>query len=31
MKTGMRVKPRWRKETTGEIRDIECFEPEAAK
>jgi uncharacterized OB-fold protein len=31
MRTGMRVKPRWRKETAGEIRDIECFEPEAAK
>jgi uncharacterized protein len=29
MKTGMRVKPRWRAERTGHILDIECFEPEA--
>lgn len=29
MATGMRVRPRWRRETVGEIRDIECFEPEA--
>jgi uncharacterized OB-fold protein len=29
MATGMRVRPRWRAETSGEIRDIECFEPEA--
>lgn len=29
MKTGMRVKPRWRAQTRGEILDIECFEPEA--
>jgi hypothetical protein len=29
MKTGMRVKPRWRSERTGHILDIECFEPEA--
>ena len=28
MSTGMRVKPRWRVERTGEIHDIECFEPE---
>ena len=28
MSTGMRVRPRWRKETKGEIHDIECFEPE---
>ncbi len=28
MATGMRVRPRWRRETVGEIRDIECFEPE---
>jgi uncharacterized OB-fold protein len=28
MSTGMRVRPRWRRETVGEIRDIECFEPE---
>lgn len=27
MKTGMRVKVRWAKETVGHIRDIECFEP----
>jgi len=29
MKTGLRVRPRWRNETTGMITDIECFEPEA--
>lgn len=29
MKTGMRVKPRWRAERRGEIGDIECFEPES--
>lgn len=28
MKTGMRVKPRWREERVGEIRDLACFEPE---
>lgn len=28
MRTGMRVKARWRAERTGEIHDIECFEPE---
>jgi uncharacterized OB-fold protein len=28
MATGMRVRPRWRGQTRGEIRDIECFEPE---
>ena len=28
MATGMRVVPRWRAETGGGIRDIECFEPE---
>ena len=27
MATGMRVRPRWRVETTGSIHDIECFEP----
>ena len=27
MKTGMRVRPRWRAETVGHIQDIECFEP----
>jgi len=29
MRTGMRVRPRWRAETRGEIADIACFEPEA--
>jgi uncharacterized OB-fold protein len=28
MATGMRVRARWRPETEGSIRDIECFEPE---
>ncbi len=28
MKTGMRVRPRWRDERAGHILDIECFEPE---
>jgi uncharacterized OB-fold protein len=28
LRTGMRVVPRWRAETRGEIGDIECFEPE---
>ncbi len=28
MRTGMRVRVRWREETVGEIRDIVCFEPE---
>jgi len=28
MATGMRVRVRWRDETTGEIADITCFEPE---
>lgn len=28
MKTGMRVKARWRAERKGLITDIECFEPE---
>jgi uncharacterized OB-fold protein len=28
MRTGLRVRPRWRAQTNGEIRDIECFEPE---
>lgn len=28
MRTGMRVRPRWRAERRGEIHDIECFEPE---
>ncbi len=30
MKTGMRVRARWRPERTGEIADLACFEPEAA-
>ena len=30
MTTGMRVRPRWREVTKGEIHDIECFEPEDA-
>ncbi len=29
MRTGMRVKVRWRAERSGGVRDIECFEPEA--
>ena len=28
MATGMRVRVRWRAERTGELHDIECFEPE---
>ena len=28
MSTGMRVRPRWRNETVGEIHDLACFEPE---
>lgn len=28
MRTGMRVRARWRSERVGHIRDIECFEPE---
>ncbi len=31
MRTGMRVQPRWRASTVGEIQDIECFEPEVAR
>ena len=31
MSTGMRVRPRWRDETLGEIHDIVCFEPEAPR
>jgi uncharacterized OB-fold protein len=30
MTTGMRVRPRWRSSTEGNIRDIECFVPESA-
>jgi len=29
MKTGMRVRPRWKAEPEGNIHDIVCFEPEA--
>jgi uncharacterized OB-fold protein len=28
MKLGLRVRPRWREETKGEITDLACFEPE---
>ncbi|GLZ10217.1 DNA-binding protein [Actinomadura sp. NBRC 104425] len=28
LKTGMRVRPKWRQERTGSIGDIECFRPE---
>src|SRR5262245_44472280 len=28
VRTGLRVRPRWRAETRGEIADIKCFEPE---
>jgi len=31
MRTGMRVRARWRAQTRGEIRDLECFEPEDAR
>lgn len=31
MSTGMRVRPRWRRETVGEIGDIECFEAEGGE
>jgi uncharacterized OB-fold protein len=30
MRTGMRVRARWREERAGRITDIECFEPEDA-
>ena len=30
MASGMRVQPRWRDETLGEIHDIVCFDPEGA-
>ena len=29
MRTGLRVRPRWRAETKGELGDVACFEPEA--
>ncbi len=31
MRTGMRVRPRWRSKPVGSILDIECFEPEATR
>jgi len=31
MRSGMRVRPRWRAETVGEIHDIVCFEPGEAE
>jgi uncharacterized OB-fold protein len=31
MKTGMRVRARWRAERSGAITDLECFEPEAPR
>jgi uncharacterized protein len=31
MRTGMRVRPRWRAERSGEMADVECFEPEHAR
>jgi uncharacterized OB-fold protein len=31
MKTGMRVFVRWREKRAGDMADIECFEPEAAR
>jgi uncharacterized OB-fold protein len=30
MRTGLRVRPRWRGERRGEIQDIQCFEPEGS-
>jgi uncharacterized OB-fold protein len=30
MRTGLRVRARWREQTVGAIGDIACFEPEAA-
>jgi uncharacterized OB-fold protein len=30
MRTGMRVRARWREDTQGDIHDIICFEPEPA-
>src|SRR5439155_2981385 len=30
MRTGMRVRARWRDKTQGDIHDIVCFEPEPA-
>lgn len=31
IRSGMRVRARWRDETAGHIRDIECFEPAAGE
>lgn len=31
LRTGARVRPRWRTETVGEIGDIECFELETSR
>ena len=31
MKTGMRVRARWREQRTGEMGDLACFEPEAGR
>ncbi len=31
LRTGTRVRPRWRAETVGEIGDIECFELETSR
>jgi uncharacterized OB-fold protein len=31
LRTGARVRPRWRAETVGEIGDIECFELEGGR
>lgn len=31
MKTGMRVRARWRDSRTGEMADLACFEPEAGR
>lgn len=31
LKTGMRVTPRWREATRGDIRDVECFVPEGSR
>lgn len=31
MRAGMRVRARWRDETSGSILDLECFEPEDAR
>jgi hypothetical protein len=28
MRTGLRVRPRWREEPKGELLDLACFEPD---